>query len=565
MTRARPQRFASAARGLLASLALLAAGCSAATGRGDGSGPGGDGAVRVLPERIDGKNLLSADAAKAIVAGAGKLTMIGADVASEGDRIGGFVEIPEGSCALAMARTTATISDTDLYAFEDDGDTFAADESPDAEPAVLLCPPQPRRLYVVARVMSGAGVIALGVQTVPRAAADAVARAVEARGRPGQETGRLEAWPGLESKVNAHRATLGARWEDVKRMAVPVDPHVASRVGVTVEPNRCLDVLVTPSDEVPALEVVVEDAGGRVVARARDRGRDRSLLLCSSSPLELTAVIRPRGSAGLVAVVVGRSAVGAEAELAGSVRVERVFPTLDLPDARAEHERGIAGRGFGAAKTVATGSARVGVRTSFPVELPAGCARLDVVGGKPAASIAAELWDEQGTLVSEGRGGAAAALFVCGPARRARADVEALARPGPIAVELRADKVSPPALVAEPLAAARLLGRLHASGEVTDAARAAAARPITLEAGKLTTLPLVLTPSGCLEVLVALGGGGSGLDLRLVEQGAREATVTRARWVVSDRICSSNGKAASAELRLGSGKATALFLVRPTP
>ncbi|MEJ7730621.1 MAG: hypothetical protein WKG00_15545 [Polyangiaceae bacterium] len=281
--------------------------------------------------------------------------------------------------------------------------------------------------------------------------------------------------------------------------------------------------------------------------------------------MELTVVVRPRGSAGLVAVVVGRSAVGAEGELSSPVRIERVFPTLELREARADHERRIAGRGLGAAKTVATGSARVGVRTAFPVDLPAGCARLDVVGGKPAASIAVELWDEQGTLIAEGRGGASATLFACGPGRHARADVEALARPGPFAVELRADKVSPPALVAEPVAAARLLGRLHASGEVTDAARAAAARPITLEAGKLTTLPLALAPSACLEVLVALGAGGSGLDLRLVEVGAREASVTRARWVVSDRICSSSGKAASAEVRLASGKATALFLTRPAP
>jgi hypothetical protein len=413
--------------------------------------------------------------------------------------------------------------------------------------------------------MSGAGILSVGVQRVPRAAADAVARAMNARGRPGDESGRLEAWPGLEAKVNAHRAQLGSRWEDVRRVAMPVDPHVASRVSVTVEPGRCVDVLITPSEEVPSLDVVAEDASGRVVARARDRGRDRTLLMCAAMPVELSVAVRPRGSAGLVAVVVGRSSVGGEAEISAPARIERITQTLELPDARAAHERRVSGKGFGAAKTIAIGSAKVGVRTTVPLDLPAGCARVDVVGGKPLASLGTELWDERGALLAEDRGGATATMFTCGPSRKARADVEALARPGPFAVELRADRTAPPALVANPVAAARLLGRLDAGGEVADASVAAAAKPFSLEAGKLVSVPLTVPATGCAEVVVALDVGGSGIDLRLVASGARDGPVGRARYVTSDRLCGPTVKAGTAELRLSSGKANALVLVRNVP
>ena len=417
-------------------------------------------------ERIDGRNLLAADSAKAVVAGAGKLTMIGADVASEGDRIGGFIEVPEGACALVMGRTTPTISDIDLYAFEDDGDTFAADESPDAEPAVLLCPPHPRRLYVVARVMSGAGVIALGVQTVPRVAADAVARAVEGAGG-GRRDRAVEAWTGWKRRSTRRASSVPGRRCAAGRARRPT----GNRGRGTIEPNRCLDVLVTPSEEVPAMEVIAEDAGGRVVARARDRGRDRTLLLCSGSPVELTVVVRPRGSAGLVALVVGRSAVGAEAELSSAVRIERVFPTLDLPQARADHERRIAGRGLGAAKTVATGSARVGVRTAFPVD--AAGWRASTWWRQDGSAIAPSLGRRALSPGARRRPGNALAADRGARARRRRglARRSLRRRDGPTSL--------PPAL--SPNRGGRAPRPPACLGEVTDAARPPRA-PINLEA-----------------------------------------------------------------------------------
>jgi hypothetical protein len=256
--------------------------------------------------------------------------------------------------------------------------------------------------------------------------------------------------------------------------------------------------------------------------------------------------------------------VGGEGEISDSTRIERVTQTLELPEARAALSKRVASRGLGAAKTVATGSARVGSRLSVPVELPAGCARLDVIGGKPLASVVAELWDEQGSLLAADRGGPIATLFACGPARKARADVEAGSRPGPFAIELRADKAAPPALVAHPVAAARLLARLEAGVDATGAASAAAAKVVTLDATRMERLPLSIGASACVEVIAALDQAGAGLDLRLVDASSGEGIVTRGRDVVSDRLCAgAAAKQGAAELRLSAGKGDALVLIRP--
>jgi hypothetical protein len=520
-------------------------------------------ALRVVPDRIDGRPWLAAEATRASAAGAGPLQVLGADVASEGDRLGAFVEIPDGECALAFARSSPSIVDVDLYAYEDDGSAFATDESPDAEAAILICPPHPRRLYIVARVMAGAGILSVGVQSVPRAAAAAVGRTTGARGLPGDESGRLDAWPGLEAKIRAHRRAIGARWDDVRRVAVPLSPRAPTRISAGIEPGRCIDVLVTPSEEIASFELIAEAADGRIIGRGRDNGRDRSLLLCSAASAQISLALRSRAAEGLVVITIGRSAVGAEPELAGA-RVIHVSQTLDLDAARRELDRGLKGSGYAAPKPVATGAARVGSQITVPIDLPAGCARIDVLAGKPLVDVAASLWDDKGALRADGRGGAGAQLFPCGPGGAARLDVEALESPGPFAVELRKDAAAPPLLVSHPIAAARLLARLSAAGEARGAAAAVAAELVSLDSASRKAAPLLaLGGDGCVEVIAALDSGGTGIALRLVDGASGEGAVTRSRYVVADRICGrAGGKAASYELRLEAGKAEALVLTR---
>ncbi|MGK3991929.1 hypothetical protein [Sorangium sp. So ce1024] len=554
-----PRLSPSRAARALAALLVAAPAC----GAGAAASPGAPAPqeLRTLPDRVDGSTLLGRDAQRAAQAGAGPLRVVGADMMSEGDRLGAFVEVPAGECMLAMARVSPTIGDVDLFAFEDDGSAFSTDEAADARATILVCPPHPRRLYIMARVMSGAGAVSVGVQGVPEKAADAVARAVGARGRAGDESGRLESWPGLEAKVRARRAAIGARWEDVRRVALPVGSRTASRIGATLDGGRCLDVLVSPSDEVASLEVVAEDETGRIVARARERGSDRTLLLCSTVSVELSIAVRSRGTQGLVAVVVGRSQPGAEAEVTGAVPIERVTEGRDLAEVRAEHGRALASRGYGAPRA-ATGTARLGSRTTLPVELPAGCARIDVLAGKPLADVLAELWSHDHSLLGRARGGARATLFTCGGGGPARVDVESMAQPGPFAVEVRKELKAPPALVAHPIAAARLLGRLSATG-AADAGAAAGAQVVALDSARLKILPLQIPPNTCAEVIAALDAEGAGVDLRLVDTSTGESSLARARHVVSDSRCAGPAAVpASIELRLAAGKGEALVLTR---
>jgi hypothetical protein len=200
------------------------------------------------------------------------------------------------------------------------------------------------------------------------------------------------------------------------------------------------------------------------------------------------------------------------------------------------------------------------------LELPAGCARVDVVAGKPLADVLAELWDDRGALLGEGRGGALASLFTCGAGGAARLDVEALARPGPFAVEVRKDKAAPAVLAAHPVAAGRLLARMNAGNASGSAGDATPAQAIALDPGTLKKIPVPVPANGCVEVIAALDAGGSGVDLRLVNTATDESTLSRARYVVADRLCATSlAIAGAAELRLGAGKTEALVLVRPVP
>lgn len=554
---------------LLAAACALVLGCGASPADRPAAGPssGGPASLVVSGAGLDGARLLAADAALAVAAGAGPLRVLGVDIASEGDRVGSFVEIPADECIVAYARPSPTIGDADLFAFEDDGSPFSTDESPNQGGTIVVCPPHPRRLYVVARVMAGVGLLGVGVQSVPAAKAEAVAKAVRARGRPGEDSGRLDAWPGLESKVREHRAAVGGRWEDVRRVALPVTPRATSRISIPLDPHRCADVVLVPSEEIASLDAAVEDARGRVIARARERGRDRSAVVCAGGErAEISIALRPRASQGLVAVVLGRSVPGASAEVAPTAFVDHVAQPLDLPEARSALDRALAGHGYGAARLAGTASARTGQRASVAVDVPSGCARVDVVAGKPLGAFRADLWDDQGALVTQVYGGARGAFFACGKGGAWRADVEALEGPGPFAVEVRKEKASPPVLVSHPLAAARLLGRLEAAGVPVDASAAQSAQVLALDAGAMRVTTFSVPVRTCIEVIAALDAGGQGLDLRLVDATTSESALVRGATVASERLCAAAApKSARAELRLSAGKAPALLLTRPVP
>lgn len=519
--------------------------------------------LRVLPDRVDAESLLIADASRVREAGAGPLQVAASEYLSEGDRTGAFVSIPEKACALVLARGSASVVDVDLFAYEDDGSTFGVDESSDADPAILICPPHPKRLFVSARVVSGGGLVGIGVQPVPPEVMTAVEEVVGTRGRSGGETGRLESWPGLEAKLIEHRAWLGGSWEDVRRAALPVAPRAPTRLTVAIEGDRCVDVFVSPGEEVGSLEVVAEDASGRIIARGKERGRERALVICSAISTEISIAVRPRVSTGIVAIVASRSRPGTAAAIEPGARAEFVTETRELADVRAALEKRLVDKGYGAAKQLTTGKANLGSRSPLAFDLPAGCSRIDVIAGKPLADVGATLWDDKGILLAEGRGGAGVSLFSCGAGGPARIDVEAFSRPGPYAIELRKDKLAPTALVNHPWAASRLLGVLDGGGTRVSVAAAESAVHVTLDASVRSNVPFDIPAKGCVEVIAALDRLGVGIDMRLVDAMTGENTVTRGRFVVMERRCAADAAVkAIAEFRLSSGKADALVLTR---
>ncbi|HEY3495855.1 MAG TPA: hypothetical protein VGK73_14255, partial [Polyangiaceae bacterium] len=216
-----------------------------------------------------------------------------------GDRVSSLLEVPEGDCAIAIARATPSVDDVDLFAYGEDGAMLGSDEASDRSPALLICPPHPRRIMLLARIAAGHGLVAIGAQRVGLKDAERAAAAYGVRYRPGEIARRMTVWPGLDERLEQHRRSVGGSWVDVRRVAVPLDARTPTRVSASVEAERCLDVLIAPSDEVAALDVVVLDEEGRILGRTENAGRDRAVVVCSPAPASITLELRPHAGIGL--------------------------------------------------------------------------------------------------------------------------------------------------------------------------------------------------------------------------------------------------------------------------
>jgi hypothetical protein len=523
--------------------------------------------LSVITGHLDGLRWLSHDAEVAVSLGAGPLQVAVAEIAGDGDRVGGFVAIPVDQCVLAYARGSQGIEDLDLYAYADDGTTLAADEATDPQPAVVVCPPHPARAYFLARVAAGRGVVAIGVHAVPLSAAAQVGKALGARGRPGEELGRIEAWPGLDERVNDHRKLIGSRWEEIRRVPVQADARAATRISASLDGGRCLDVYVVPGEEFAQLDVTVLDSDDRVLVRAPSVGRDRNAIVCSAVQTPLSIELRPHAGQGLCAIVLARSAAGAEREISGPVYLYRVAPTSELAIERAQRGKPLKVLGYTDPTSVGTGTADVGRRLSFALNLPEGCVRLDVIGGRPLAGLAADVWDASNNLVASALSGEGPTLFACGKAGRGRIDVEALSRPGPFAIEMRRERSAIAQLISHPLAASRVLASLNGKSDPVTTGVANEPKVLSLDPTSLKTFDLQLPDGRCGDVVAALDAGGSGLDMRLVDnQSNEEFSLSRGRLVAESRVCAAGRpRVLRGELRLGAGKADALVVMRLLP
>jgi hypothetical protein len=490
----------------------------------------------------------------------GEAEVLAVEAGVAGDRVSSLLEVPENDCVVAIARATSSVDDVDLFAYGEDGAVLGSDEGSDKQPALLVCPPHPRRIFLSARIAAGHGLVALGAQRIAVRDAERVAAAYGVRYRPGELTRRMSVWPGLDERLEQHRRALGGGWVDLRRVAIPLDARTPTRLSASVDAERCLDLLVVPSDEIVALDVTLLDAEGRIVGRARSSGRDRSLVVCSPTPSAVTFELRPHLGIGLAIAMLSRSREGTETDIeSGAFRLE-LYPTQGVAAERERRSAELARLGLPAGRLLASGTLALGQRKSLSFELPGGCSRLDLVAGTPLRGVNAWLYAENGSLLARGSG-PSPALYACAPAGRVRLDAESLARPGPFALELRPEAPTPPALVENPLAASRLLARMIERGVVPTARRVGAVYPHAVSANGLARQKLLVPAGRCLDVTGAIGPGASGLEIRLVVGGDRELALGRGEHATSARACAVDASGADlvAELRVATGNATALL------
>ncbi len=547
----------------LSLVALTAAGCGASPAppvKKPDKHPFG-----AIATTLDAGRWLSEESQRAAAAGASQSEIIAVEAGALGDRISGMLSLPKDACALLIARATDSVEDIDLFVYGDDGTVYGSDEAPDRTPSLLVCPPHTGRFFVAARIAAGQGLVAIGAQLVSVEDAERVGKAVGAKNRPGEAVGRIESWPGLDERINRHRRMVGAHWQDVRRVALPVDARVSTRVSAVVEAKRCLDILVVPAEEVSHLDVTVLDRSGRIVGRGAAVGRDRALLVCSPTKSPVTLEIRPHAGRGLAVLALSRSAEGTEGNIDDRAPRFDLMPSDELFTLQSRHAAALEDVGYGEPTVVAQGSLEVGKRTRVNVKLLRGCSRIDVLAAAPVRALEAWLWDAKGQLLAHDRG-ATATLFACGAGGNGRLDLEALTLPGRFRVELRQERELPAVLEQHPLAASRLLSRMLRRGVIRKGDQVGKPHLVELSPTRLESLDLVIPVDRCVEVTLSLGPSAAGAEVRLVEKGTEEElALARGTESASVRGCALERNAsihARAEFRVVAGSTKGLVTTR---
>jgi hypothetical protein len=519
----------------------------------------------VVAGELDASRLLGDIPARATRLGAGPVSMVASGEAVDGERLGAFVDLPTDACILTYARASSSVDDLDLAAFDDEGSLVAVDEGRDPKPTLLLCPPEPARVYVGARVANGEGLVAVAAQTVPRERADEIGRAFGAHGVLGGGSRPADAWPGLDDHLRARRAALGGTWEEFYRRALLLDSRLPTVVSLPVDADQCVDAVLVPGDEVALVEIEALDDAGRVVARAREGGSVRTLTVCSPMTFRGSLVVRPHVGSGLAAIVLAKMRASAARDLTSKPEMLWQPGTVPLELAKSARNEALAHAGYGPASLTTGGALTLGRRTSIPLDLAANagvCTRVDVTAGAPLALIEARAWVDRGdataSLVSAGEGVWGTALFACAHGRgKAWLDLEAHGRSGPFSVTTRAERWRDPAFAAHPLAASRMLARATEGPTMLLEGVAVSARAATLDDGKLLAWTETVPPWGCLQATAGAEGEGTGLELRAFDGATgEELDRSHAERAVSVRACAPERRVPEVrfELKTTSGK-----------
>jgi len=494
--------------GAFATAALLVAGgCRAAPQR-----PARELSAPRVAEAVE--LLMGDDVRAARELGADDPTLALTGTGISGDSLGAFVDVAEGSCGLVLGRGTRGVQDVDVFVFTDDGTVLASDEAPTKDATLVVCPLHGSRVFASARLAAGFGLYGLTLQPIaPDRTALLGERFGVAPGKSSEVSELGSSWPGLDERLAEHRRRVGGRWETLRKVALPVDPRAYVNVSASVAANTCMDLYVTPSDDVAHLELEVLDASGRWVGSGEARGMDRNLMVCSAESREIAIRSRPHAGRGLAALVVSSSS---SAEVGGGTARFDIRPEGDLRS-RLEAHHGRLARGYGRATLLREGTLSTERRMSVPLTLAPGCSRLDVLTAAPLRSLRAWLWDAQGQLMADDVGGVDATLFACGAGTNARLDLDTSSRGGAFAIEVRHAANAPPAAAQSALAMGRLLRLLDARRRLTSFDRLPEVQAARVSDNELARVSLLIPAGRCLELSAALDRGVSGLEVRLLD------------------------------------------------
>jgi hypothetical protein len=516
-------------------------------------------APTVIAGGLDAKILLGDIPYRASQLGAGPARVVASGPIGEGERLGAFVDVPSDACLLGYARASSSVEDIDVVAFAEEGNPLAADEAPDAHPTILVCPPHPDRVYLAVHAAAGEGLVALAAQIAPRARAAEVAAKLGARGSHGEGTRSAEAWPGLDELVRAHRAALGGHWAELKRVAVTADARSVTVVPVSADANQCLDVLAVGDDSIALLDLEVADDAGRVVARAHEGPRERSVVLCTATALAGSLHLRPHVGNGLAAVVVARMPLADASELTERPETAWYTTARSVDQAKRALDTALGRAGYGAGVNAGGGTLALGRRASLPLDpTPSACSRVDVVAGAPLALFDARVWDERGSLLASGEGASQVALFVC-RAQKTQLELEARGRPGPFGVVVRKERWQSQAFLKKPLAASRMLARSADAPSFAVGGTLGDARVVALDAGKRSTWDDTVPPKTCAVTTAGAEGEGTGLTLVALDAAggpnAEEIDRSHAASSARVRVCAADAaRRVRYELTVSTGK-----------
>ncbi|MDX2052143.1 MAG: hypothetical protein SFV15_07125 [Polyangiaceae bacterium] len=519
--------------------------------------------VRAPSESPDSRLWLGPELTRALGAGAKPSDVLVIEPGVAGDRIQATHQVPEHECALFVARTSPNVGDVDLFLFGEDGTLLGSDESPERSPALLICPPHPRHVYAVARIAAGDGFVAIIAQAVDPTLNAPVKEVLTQQLLASQEQLATGKWAALDGQIEAHRRRIGGSWRELRRMALPLEPGTPTKVTAEVPRDGCLDVLAVPSEDVAYLELTIQDADGRYVARGETRDSDRSAVLCSREQASVTIAVQPHVGRGLGALIIADSGPGTVTALAPGVVPTQLFPRGMLSQTQVALEQSLNALDYPKPVWQQGGALRVGERKSFPITLGTGCYRIDLLSQAPVQQLAAWVWDSQGGLIIEDTRIGQLNLFACTKTPNARLDVESLTRAGSFVAQVRPVKV-PALLLQHPLAGSRLLGDLVERGRLQAPAALPKPEVVPVSATRLAQLEITIPAGNCADVSAALGPGALGLDLRLLDSATgAQLQLVRVPWVGGGIACAPKGSiplAVKVEMRVTAGASEALLV-----